>query len=357
MTKDSIKKHFLLTVAIPTFNRASSLKMQLNNIHNILSKNDISQFIEVLVSDNCSIDDTGEVVDSIAKLAKTYKLTYNRNNSNIGSDLNFMTSILKSSGKFVWIMSDDDSLENNSIEYLYNSLLNNINNNIGFGFVNFFKDETKSSCAIPCSDEYMVTNNLDLLMPSLVESGMISSCVFRKSLFIEKNMREYVDSISGYPHMFWIADVVQQSQTIVIRKPLFTVIEQTVHERRKAARTREGYPFDFYLIAHLSYIKYISYIGKFDISLNSKIKLYKIIVTENLNQIIYHKITSEKYDKLAIREAFMTMVRKFYLSPTFWLLHVPTLILPSFLAKFIEPYRWKYIVLRSKLTSIIRKLI
>jgi glycosyltransferase involved in cell wall biosynthesis len=68
----------LLTISIPTFNRANSLSSQLNNIHNILSKNDISQFIEVLVSDNCSTDDTREVVDSIAKLAKTYKLTYNR---------------------------------------------------------------------------------------------------------------------------------------------------------------------------------------------------------------------------------------------------------------------------------------
>ena len=99
------------------------------------------------------------------------------------------------------------------------------------------------------------------------------------------------------------------------------------------------------------------YIGKFNISLNSKMSLYKYIVTENLNQILYHKITSDKYDILAIRTAFAVMLRKFYFSPMFWLIHVPILVLPSSVAKAIEPYRWPYITFRSKMTSTIRKFI
>jgi len=65
-----MKQSLLLTIAIPTFNRAKSLSSQLTNIHNILHNNNISRFVEVLVSDNCSTDNTKKVVDSVEKLKK-----------------------------------------------------------------------------------------------------------------------------------------------------------------------------------------------------------------------------------------------------------------------------------------------
>jgi len=51
------------------------------------------------------------------------------------------------------------------------------------------------------------------------------------------------------------------------------------------------------------------------------------------------------------------MVKRFYFSPVFWLVHVPILIFPAFFAKHFEPYRWKYIKLRGSIGVFVRKFI
>jgi hypothetical protein len=81
------------------------------------------------------------------------------------------------------------------------------------------------------------------------------------------------------------------------------------------------------------------------------------MIERSINQIIFHKITSEKYDLIAIKSVFSTMIKKYYFSPTFWLVCFPILILPSGVAKFFEPLRWKYLVVRGYVGTVLRKII
>ncbi len=84
--------------------------------------------------------------------------------------------------------------------------------------------------------------------------------------------------------------------------------------------------------------------------------IYRMSVDENLNQIIYHKITSEVYNFASIKLALSVMSRQFFFSPNFWLIHFPLLILPSFFAIRFEPLRWKYLELRHVVGLIIKKI-
>lgn len=95
-----IKKPFF-SIIIPTYNRASDLQFA---IYCIL-RQDFSDF-EVVISDNCSTDNTKEIVSSM----KDRRIRYFRNKRNIGAILNLRKAITYAYGDYVFFHSDDDFL-------------------------------------------------------------------------------------------------------------------------------------------------------------------------------------------------------------------------------------------------------
>ncbi|MBK7095860.1 MAG: glycosyltransferase [Saprospiraceae bacterium] len=66
----------LLSITIPTYNRASFLKETLKQLFFQFDEIDINQ-IEIIVSDNCSTDNTSEVIFEFVK--KGFQINYIRN--------------------------------------------------------------------------------------------------------------------------------------------------------------------------------------------------------------------------------------------------------------------------------------
>lgn len=94
----------LLTIAIPTYNRAEFLEKCLSRV---LAQCDFSR-VEVLVSDNCSEPSTQKVVNNFQI---TYpELAYYRNDENIGMDGNFLCCYERAKGDYLWLLGDDDFL-------------------------------------------------------------------------------------------------------------------------------------------------------------------------------------------------------------------------------------------------------
>jgi glycosyltransferase involved in cell wall biosynthesis len=94
----------LLTIAIPTCNRAQSLIALLNSIVQDLAPEAAAK-LEILVSDNGSTDDTAA---RAAPYSAAHGLVYRRNPHNLGYDGNIASLIPAARGEFVWIMGDDD---------------------------------------------------------------------------------------------------------------------------------------------------------------------------------------------------------------------------------------------------------
>jgi len=93
----------ILTIAIPTYNRSRYLRELLSILTpQLRGKSDV----ELLISDNCSTDDTSAVVDKL--LAPDLNATCLRNDVNVGSDANFMQCFRRAQGKYVWVIGDDD---------------------------------------------------------------------------------------------------------------------------------------------------------------------------------------------------------------------------------------------------------
>lgn len=93
---------YILTIAIPTYNRKEKLKMSLSGVLEQVE----NLPIEILISDNASEDGTEAYM---AELCMQYKnLRYHRNNVNIGPDMNFLNCYEMAQGEYVWLLGDDD---------------------------------------------------------------------------------------------------------------------------------------------------------------------------------------------------------------------------------------------------------
>lgn len=99
----SLDKSYILTIAIPTYNRLKYLRKCLKYILAAAGNDDR---VEILISDNCS---TWDVQDYICSQQSVYKnIIYLRQNENIGAAANADCLWRHATGKYTWVIGDDD---------------------------------------------------------------------------------------------------------------------------------------------------------------------------------------------------------------------------------------------------------
>ncbi len=96
----------LLTIAIPTYNRAPLLDRLLSTLFDQIQSD---SRVELIVSDNASPDDTAAVIQRFRAIGRPFR--YLRNAENIGPDRNILQCFEQATGRYVWIFGDDDMLE------------------------------------------------------------------------------------------------------------------------------------------------------------------------------------------------------------------------------------------------------
>ncbi len=110
-----MNKQPLLSICIPTWNRSKYLSISLARLKLQFSEIN-SKDVELLISDNHSEDETPQVVQSYIK--QGLHITYNRNEENVGAARNFIKCMELASGKYIWLLGDDDFLLPGALKYL-----------------------------------------------------------------------------------------------------------------------------------------------------------------------------------------------------------------------------------------------
>lgn len=106
----------LLTIAIPTFNRAESLDRQLAWIAQAIKG--FEPDCEIFVSDNCSTDRTQEVISKWQAILSDIPFTNNKNSANVGVRENVARCINSAKTKYVWTVGDDDPIQDSAVAYV-----------------------------------------------------------------------------------------------------------------------------------------------------------------------------------------------------------------------------------------------
>lgn len=149
-----LKRPFF-SIVIPTYNRAADLQFALYCIF----RQTFSNF-EVVISDNCSNDNTKSVVQNI----KDKRIRYFRLKKTVGNAINFKNAIKKARGEYVFIHSDDDFLPcKDSLEVIYKKILK--------------------------------------YNPGLVRINYLSLSMDKKKLFNYKSRKSFVEDIYIPPHL------------------------------------------------------------------------------------------------------------------------------------------------------------
>lgn len=185
-----MKTELLLTIAIPTWNRATYLRTLLTQIQQQRSAL-AGHPLELLVCDNHSDDDTPDVVTEASQLG--YPIRYVRHPENIGSDCNIATCFNLALGRYVWVMGDDDLPVDGTLPWLI-ELLTTSNHALlylrPFGFDQNFRAEQPRTRGRDVS-----TADLGEFLAKIgSQLTLISAMIVNKSLIPELNAREFCGS-------------------------------------------------------------------------------------------------------------------------------------------------------------------
>jgi glycosyltransferase involved in cell wall biosynthesis len=102
-----------LTIAVPTYNRVGYLKELLPEL---IRQCKPYPEIEVLVSNNCSTDDTAGYLKTLPYIQVW------TNTENVGAAENFVRCVESAQGKYVWLFGDDDLIERDGIDGVMDTL-------------------------------------------------------------------------------------------------------------------------------------------------------------------------------------------------------------------------------------------
>lgn len=176
----------LLTIAIPTWNRAEYLRLNLEQLASQLVR--LEHLVEILISDNASADETPAVVASFMPCG--VPLRYIRNAENIGSDCNIAQCFNEAAGQYVLILGDDDLLVDGALPWLIEHLGKQ---EFGvlcmrpYGYENDFRKEYPGGSG----EELLFKDGGKFLAEIGPLVTLISSCIINKKILGNVDAREF----------------------------------------------------------------------------------------------------------------------------------------------------------------------
>ncbi len=130
----------LVSIGLPTYNGEKRITSTLTTLLNQHYPN-----LEVLISDNCSSDNTEAVCTEFCKTNRAFK--YFRQEENIGIIPNFEFVLGKATGDFFMWVADDDSLEPGILQKYVDFLVSHSDYSLVSGVIRYWSD------SIPVFDE------------------------------------------------------------------------------------------------------------------------------------------------------------------------------------------------------------
>lgn len=277
----------LLSICIPTYNRADKLNLSLSVI--LKQVNSHQDKIEVIVSNNASTDNTADVLTNL-KAEYPFLKIYS-NPINLGPNLNFFRlSDEYATGKYFWLIGDDDVVDSNAINFIISILENNqYLSFLGLNFRILSKEEILNLPERKVYNHYEVIKMSSLINNQCRPENLLATFISCNIVLLEKFKKYNKSKFSNnswdnyeslFPHTHIITSIISPIDDVIyIEEPLISVI---LHEKDwddKLALINVFYIVDVYK----NYIK--SGFNHMDIR-NAK----KVIINSGLGTLINPKV-------------------------------------------------------------------
>ncbi|MDO8554707.1 MAG: glycosyltransferase family 2 protein [Candidatus Micrarchaeota archaeon] len=183
-----------LSVCIPTFNRKNKLKLVVDSICSQVSG--IENEVEICISDNASTDGTSDYLDEVKKNSPI-GIIINRNKKNLGMDANILNAFNLATGRYMWLLGDDDQVVKGTLKKLIDFLKEIKDDNIALVYLKVYGN---SKNTISSGEPNWITSEEMVTRPN----HFMSTDVIQRKVFNELDKKMVAKGLStGYIHA-WI---------------------------------------------------------------------------------------------------------------------------------------------------------
>lgn len=314
---------YLLTIAIPTYNRATSLDDALKSVtQQIDNRTDI----EIVISDNASTDETYTIVQRYQ--SQFPQIKYYKNEINKGIDFNIYKVAALSMGEYVYFLSDDDIMLPNSLNQMI--ALIQEHQDVSFFYINgigftYNESHQKTYFKYPVINELqdkMFDDKNDFISFLKLQITFVSAFLFhRKSWNMNADKEQYIgtDIYLSYDLLHLLSNT---HKYMYVAKPLIGV---------HASYTTGNYRI-FYAFAY----QWRKLLLEKAVQLGFDQKQMRALFNNTLFHL-HGRIKSIKIGNTKASLDFQTIkfiVASTYDTSTFWFKLLPILITPSFILVF-----------------------
>lgn len=226
----------LLTLCIPTWNRADELRLLLETLRPQIAE---APDVELLISDNNSTDQTPVVVRQA--MDGGLRCRYMRNEENIGADANFLQCYRMAQGAHVWIFGDDDVLLPGSLLFVLKLLRRRPYELIymqPFGFVQEVNERGQADAA-PEAREFSDPVEFLRAVGYRGDLVMLSAVVFNKDRIEAEPYPPFEEgNDTNLLQMGWVFTALKRMRAgLVVNRGLFAVSEANPRRGFNVVRT------------------------------------------------------------------------------------------------------------------------
>ena len=327
-----------LTIGIPTYNGSAYIRDTLDSaIRQISGK--FEARVEILVSDNASTDGTPEIIQTYQS-THSVRIQYSRNDRNIGFDGNVDRLFKIASGKYVWILGDDDVLEDMALQHVINLL--DQNPNLKAIQVNFDKYDRKlekivQRVTIP-QDLYCRDAEI-FLFNSKGRWGAVSSLIMNKDAWNELDLSDAFGSQIIFA--YGLFKMLLLGDSYIVSQPLVKVREGS----EKAVSHGDGDALLFIALASGTLYRSMKQMGY-----GSKIIRWYLRADR---RYAYSAIPRAKSWGIKDKRAAVNKLIAIHNSPALWLKYIPVIYCPDPIFRNLYAFKKG---LSSKARAIKRKL-
>lgn len=164
-----------ISIIIPVYNVEQYLSRCINSI-----RNQAFQDYELILIDDGSLDNSGNICDDYAKLDKRIKV-FHKYNEGVSEARNL--GLAKAKGKYIWFIDADDYIEKDSMSLLIEELEKYELDIIAFDYRSIFESKNKSKYhSISMIQESQVMTGINFMNKCLTSKLFVWSFIYKKEL-------------------------------------------------------------------------------------------------------------------------------------------------------------------------------
>jgi abequosyltransferase len=205
----------LLTIAIPSFNRSSLLENQLAWLAQAIQGCEAD--CEILVSDNCSTDNTSDIVRKWQAACPDVSFKSHRNSENIGVMRNIAYCLQNATSEYVWVIGDDDDIRPDTLRYVVDSLKKDRDiklMTLNYSLFDVVTNKTRNDSRFVISHDQIVRKGLTTVdlsgYPMVLGMGFMSAQIYHTTT-VQAAMASWPSSLSNLEvQIYWGAFCARQ---------------------------------------------------------------------------------------------------------------------------------------------------